>query len=227
MITKENYFTELSKIWVELSKKGWLNYSSWADVWSELKKQVPDAIYQWYENEQGTLWFVDDYGAWAKVRVSSEYLWVDVTQHLQVQDFRNQSMKKDKLTSNDINKTYQRCLVKAIATWFGLWLYLYQWEDFPEDEDVNTPKETKAPVKKDFSEPSNTNIAKKTNDYSQLEFMEWIELIKDEKDINHLNVLYTEFMKYKKTETNTRWWSEKQIDWYVRDSAKRKEELTK
>jgi len=53
-------------------------------------------------------------------------------QHLQVQDFKNQSVKDDKLDSNMINKTYQRCLVKAIATWFWLGLYIYRWEDFPE-----------------------------------------------------------------------------------------------
>ncbi len=218
MITKENYFTELSKLGVELSKKGWLSYSSWADVWSELKKQVPDAQYHWFENTQGTLWFVDDYGAWAKVRVVSASLDVDVTQHLQVQDFRNQSMKKDKLTSNDINKTYQRCLVKAIATWFWLGLYLYQWEDFPEDEDVNTPKKTEVP-KQDFKEPSNINIAKKQWDYSQLEMAEFIALIKDETDVNHLDVLYKEFMKLR--------FSEKQQAWFIRTCKERKEELTK
>jgi hypothetical protein len=134
MITKENYFTELTKLSVELSKKNWLNYSSWADVLAELKKQVPDVKFEWLENNEWTLWFVDDYGAYAKVRVYSESLGVDVIQHLQVQDFKNQAVKKDKLDSNMINKTYQRCMVKAIATWFGLGLYLYQWEDLPETD---------------------------------------------------------------------------------------------
>lgn len=135
-ITKENYFIELSKIWVELNKKWQLNYSSWADVWAELKKHISDVKYEWVENENWTLWFIDDYWCFAKVRVYSDSLWVDVLQHLQVQDFKNQSVKKDKLDSNMINKTYQRCLVKAIATWFGLGLYVYRWEDLPEEEQL-------------------------------------------------------------------------------------------
>lgn len=147
MINKDNYFAELSKIWVELSKKWQLNYSSWADVWAELKKNVPDVKYEWIENKDWTLWFVDDYWCFAKVRVISDTLWVDLIQHLQAQDFKNQSIKKDKLSSNDINKTYQRCLVKAIATWFGLWLYIYKGEDLPADEEKPPKKEQKAVFK--------------------------------------------------------------------------------
>ena len=33
-----------------------------------------------------------------------------------------------------INKTYQRCLVKAIAVWFWLWLYVFRWEYLPETD---------------------------------------------------------------------------------------------
>ena len=134
-ITKDNYFEKLSAHWLELSKKWKFTYSSWADVWDALKKQVSDAQFTWIENENGTLWLVDDYWCFAKVRVWSESLWVDTTMYLHAMDFQNKAILKDKLTASEINKTYQRCMVKAIAVWFGLGLYIYKWEDLPSEED--------------------------------------------------------------------------------------------
>ncbi len=143
-LTKENYFTELSNAWLEKSKKGKFDYASWSDVWDFLKKNVSDARFEWCENKDGWLGFVDDFGCFAKVKVWSESLGVEVTQHLHVMNFNNQSVQRDKLTASDINKTYQRCMVKAIATWFGLGLYIYKWEDLPDESDWEwKPKEDK------------------------------------------------------------------------------------
>lgn len=136
-LTKENYFEELSKAGLEISKKWKFSYSSWADVWEALKTKVPDVKYEWVENQNGTLWLVDDYWCFAKVRVYSEDLWVDVTQYLHAMDFNNKAIQKEKLTASEINKAYQRCMVKAIATWFWLGLYIYRWEDLPDESDWN------------------------------------------------------------------------------------------
>ncbi len=142
-LTKENVFTALSNLEVEKSKKWKFDYSSWSDVWSELKKHVPDANFEWIENKEWTLGLVDDYWCFAKVRVFSEKLWVDVTQYLHAMDFSNKAIQKSSLTAWEINKTYQRCMVKAIAVWFWLGLYIYKWEDFPDESDWSNKNVTK------------------------------------------------------------------------------------
>ena len=146
-LTKENYFIELSKAWLEKSKKWKFDYSSWSDVWDFLKKNVSDARFEWCENKDGWLGFVDDFGCFAKVKVWSESLGVEVTQHLHAMNFSNQAVQRDQLTASDINKTYQRCMVKAIATWFGLGLYIYKWEDLPDESDWSGVKKEKTDTK--------------------------------------------------------------------------------
>ena len=161
MLTKENFFTTLSNLEVEKSKKWKFDYSSWSDVWSELKKHVPDANFEWIENKEWTLGLVDDYWCFAKVRVFSDSLWVDATQYLHAMDFNNRAIQKDKLTAWEINKTYQRCMVKAIAVWFWLGLYIYKWEDFPDESDWENKKEMVKEEKKPYtpktSEPSKSD----------------------------------------------------------------------
>ncbi len=203
-INKNNYFNILSKEWIELSKKWKFSYSSWSDVWDFLKKKVPDAKFEWIENSYWTLWLVDDYWCFAKVRVYSESLWVDVTQYLHAMNYSNQAVQKDNLTAWEINKAYQRCMVKAVAVWFGLWLYIYRWEDFPEESDWNNKVI-----------PDKTWVYKW--DTSQLDLTEYIEIVRDEDDVNNLDTIYKDF---------NRWtWSEKQIDWMIRECKQRKEEL--
>ena len=102
-ITKDNYFKELSKLWLELSQKWKFSYSSWSDVWDATKKQVPDIKYEWCENNDWGLGFVDNYGCFAKVKVTSKKLEVEVTQHLHAMDFSNKAVQKDKLTASEIN----------------------------------------------------------------------------------------------------------------------------
>ena len=46
-------------------------------------------------------------------------------------DFRNSSIKADKVTSFDVNKAIQRSTTKALAL-HGLGLYIYAGEDLPE-----------------------------------------------------------------------------------------------
>ena len=51
----------------------------------------------------------------------------------------NQAIKKEMITTTDINKSIKRCLVKCLA-YFGLGLWVYQGEELPPEEEE---KETK------------------------------------------------------------------------------------
>ena len=213
-ITKDNYFEALSKEWLELSKKWKFSYSSWSDVWDFLKKKVNDAGFEWIENENWTLWLVDDYWCFAKVKVWSESLWVKTTMYLHAMDYSNKAIQKDKLTASEINKAYQRCMVKAIAVWFGLWLYIYKWEDLPEESDWKTERTTHA---QKVAKQAVNNREENKKDFSQKELTEWIDEFRDESDVNHLATLWKEFSKFK--------WSEKQLNWATEEKDKQKVKL--
>ena len=50
-----------------------------------------------------------------------------------------------------------------------------------------------------------------------IDMMDWVQRVKDEQDINHLDTIYKEFMKLKP--------SKKQIDWLVKECWNRKDYL--
>lgn len=128
---KENLFEKLSKINVsdKIEKKNGLSYLSWSWAWSELKKYEPNATVQVYENKDGWNYHHDGQTAWVKVGVTAGG--VEYIEYLPVMDFRNQSIRLEKITSMDINKSTQRALTKAIAR-HGLGMYIYAGEDLPE-----------------------------------------------------------------------------------------------
>ena len=63
---------------------------------------------------------------------------------LPVLDMRNASIRLEKITSYDINKSIQRCTVKALAL-HGLALNVYNKEDFQDEPATKLP--TKTPTK--------------------------------------------------------------------------------
>ena len=111
------------------SKKGKLDYLSWAHAWKAVKDVYPEANSFVYENEEGYNYFHDGRTAWVKVGMTIEGL--EHIEYLPVMDFKNQSIPREKVTSMDVNKAIQRALVKAIAR-HGLGLYIYAGEDLPE-----------------------------------------------------------------------------------------------
>ena len=130
---KQTTFGTLSKIPVKhlVSKKGGLDYISWADAWSLLKTQCPDATRKVYESEiTGLNYFSDGNTAYVKVGVTVQG--EEIIDMLPVMDFRNKSVAVDKLTSMDINKAIQRSTAKAIAM-HGLGISLYSGEDIPAE----------------------------------------------------------------------------------------------
>jgi hypothetical protein len=120
---KDTSFNILNTKSVEIEKKGNLNYSSWAELWSELKKEYNDAnfiIHEW----NGVPYLKTEEGVFTKVSVSVN----DITHTilLPVMDFKNQAIKNP--DAMQINKTIMRNLAKAISL-HGLGLYLYRGED--------------------------------------------------------------------------------------------------
>ena len=119
-------------------KKNGLTYLSWAWAWAEVKKAYPNAFYTIYESQDGIPYFTDGSTCWVKTGVSIEGL--EHIEYLPIMDFRNNSIKKEKVSSMDMNKAIQRSLTKACAR-HGLGLYIYAGEDLPEQEAEATSKQ--------------------------------------------------------------------------------------
>lgn len=126
-------FSKLFAVPLETEKKGNTNliYVSWAEAWEKLKRIDPDANYAVHENKDGLPYFADHSGAYVKVTVfvfKKPY-----TVWLPVMDYNNKGKKIDEVTSTDVNKTIQRCFVKAIAM-SGLGLAVFKGEDIKPEE---------------------------------------------------------------------------------------------
>lgn len=129
----DNYFRKLNDINVngKTEQKNGLTYLSWAWAWGEVKKLFPDATYTIYEDANGNFYHSDGMTCWVKTGVTVNG--IEHIEYLPVMDFRNQSIRKEKVTSFDVNKAIQRSLTKAVAR-HGLGLYIYAGEDLPEAE---------------------------------------------------------------------------------------------
>ena len=142
----ENYFKKLDKIACDTEKKNNLTYVSWADAWKIVKEEHPDSTYTIYENQEGFPFWESKFGIDVKVWVTING--IEHIVRLPVMDWANKSMKDteyeymtkywkkkcDAASAFDINKTIQRAMTKAIAM-HGIGLYVYRWEDFPNEED--------------------------------------------------------------------------------------------
>jgi|TARA_R110000850_G_scaffold82337_1_gene176733 hypothetical protein len=129
----ENYFKKLSAINVKqmAEKKGKFNYLSWANAWSLLKENHPDANRTVYESEHtGLNYFTDGKTASVKVGIT---VWQDPEDiehidYLPIMDYRNNSIPLEKITSMDVNTAIQRSTAKAIAM-HGLGISIFKGED--------------------------------------------------------------------------------------------------
>jgi hypothetical protein len=126
-------FKTLSEINVNThtEKKGKFTYLSWAFAWAELKKNYPSATSKVYHDKNTNMpYFESNAGVIVKVGVTIDGL--EHINYLPAMDFRNLAIPSEKITMMDVNKTIQRCTVKAIAL-HGLGLYIYAGEDLPEE----------------------------------------------------------------------------------------------
>jgi len=126
---EKNNFKKLSAIDIKnlVEKKGKFSYLSWASAWSLIKEQHPSAQRIVYESEHtGLNYFTDGNSAYVKVGIIIDGL--EHIDYLPIMDFRNNSIKIDKVTSMDVNTAIQRSTAKAIAM-HGLGLSLWIGED--------------------------------------------------------------------------------------------------
>ena len=160
--TKESVFETLSKIDVSdhVEQKMGLSYLSWAWCWQTLKTIYPDTpvpkITKYKEmlltkngyelTDREVPYLTTPTGTMVEVAVSIKG--VDYTQSLYVMDNRNKVVVNP--TIGQINKTIQRCTVKAIAM-AGLGLNLYAGEDLPMG-DISEQDKKKAEQKRKQSE---------------------------------------------------------------------------
>ena len=129
---KQSVFATLSSISVKdkIERKGNLDYLSWANAWSMLKTNYPDAQRVVYESPfTGLNYFTDNTSAYVKVGVLVNG-WEHID-YLPIMDFRNNAIPLAKITAMDVNKAIQRSTAKAIAM-HGLGLSLWTGEDIPE-----------------------------------------------------------------------------------------------
>ena len=152
-----NTFQTLSKVNVngKTEKKGKFTYLSWAFAWAELKKVSPSATAKVYHDENTNMpYFASKAGVMVKVGVTIDNL--EHINYLPAMDYRNQAITPDKVNMMDVNKTIQRCTVKAIAL-HGLGLYIYAGEDLPE-ENEDLPEENEDAPKHNEETPKHTVI---------------------------------------------------------------------
>lgn len=172
MSEKQNIFETLSKISVanHVEKKMGLSYLSWAWCWSTLKSIYPDTpvpkptMYQemiitkdgYQLTDRKVPYLTTPKGTMVEVTVTIQG--VDYVQSLYVMDNRNRTVINPDMSQ--INKTIQRCTVKAIAM-AGLGLNLYAGEDLPMG-DINESDQKQAAEKKvKQQEKANLEKAKK------------------------------------------------------------------
>lgn len=128
----KSVFQTLSSVSIKdkIERKGNLDYLSWANAWSVLKANYPNAERKVYEHEHtGFNYFTDGKSAWVKVGIVVDGL--ECIDYLPIMDFRNNALPLEKVTSTDVNKAIQRSTAKAIAM-HGLGLSLWTGEDVPE-----------------------------------------------------------------------------------------------
>ena len=163
-------FEKLSQINVndKIESKNGLSYLSWTWAWSEIKKEYPNATYEIkkfednlpyvYDENTGYMVFttmtIDDltYEMWLPVMDGNNKAMLNEPYNYKVKEYKDGKatgnyIEKtvEKATMFDINKTIMRCLVKNIAM-FGLGIYIYAGEDYPEGYEMTKEEAEKVVV---------------------------------------------------------------------------------
>jgi hypothetical protein len=138
MTKTNNYFEELAKVNIrdKVEKKGNFEYLSWANAWALIKLRYPNAQRKVYEDPRSGLnFFTDGKTAYVKVGIvvnsaGGLNLSYDIEHidYLPIMDYRNNSIRIEKITSMDVNTAIQRSTAKAVAM-HGLGLSLWVGED--------------------------------------------------------------------------------------------------
>jgi len=142
MAKQNNYFEELAKVNIKdkVEKKGNFDYLSWANAWAFVKLRYPNAQRNVYEDQATGLNFFTD-GRTAYVKVGITINDIEHIDYLPIMDFRNNSIRIEKITSMDVNTAIQRSTAKAVAM-HGLGLSLWVGEDVinATEKKISQPK---------------------------------------------------------------------------------------
>lgn len=189
-------FEELSKINVNghTEDKNGLTYLSWVWAWSEFKKQCPEADYEIIKQENGLPYVFDEntgYMVYTKATDGKEWkeMW------LPVMDGNNKAMLNHEYTYSvkvyengrftgqyeektvkpatmfDVNKTIMRCLVKNLAM-FGLGIYIYAGEDYPEGYEISKEEALKTIVP--FGKYKGKTLDQIINEENNPDYLQWV-----------------------------------------------------
>jgi hypothetical protein len=123
-------FAELRKINVtdKMKKKGRFNYLSWAYAVDVLLQEDKDANWDFKPPQM--------FGETMMVFCSVTAFGVCRTAFLPVMNNNNMAITNP--NASEVNKSMQRCLVKAIAL-HGIALYIFEGEDLPDEADEAVP----------------------------------------------------------------------------------------
>jgi hypothetical protein len=114
----------------KVEKRGNLSYISWANAWYAVKQHYPEVQRTVFETVDGVNYFNDGRSAWVKVGITINN--IEHIETLPIMDMRNASIPVESITSFQVNKSIQRCTVKALAL-HGLALNIYFKEEFQDD----------------------------------------------------------------------------------------------
>jgi len=172
----KNYFEELAKVSIKgkTEKKGNYDYLSWANAWAMIKLKHPNAQRNVYEDQATGLNFFTD-GKTAYVKVGVVVNDIEHIDYLPIMDYRNNSLKIEKITSMDVNTSIQRSTAKACAM-HGLGLSLWVGEDI-------TAVDTETPAKKK-SKPQKAKLVLDTEDWANV-----LKYIAENKDLGFAKIL--------------------------------------
>ena len=186
MAKQNNYFEELAKVNIKdkVEKKGNFDYLSWANAWAFIKLRYPNAQRKVYEDQATGLNFFTD-GKTGYVKVGITINDIEHIDYLPIMDFRNNSIRIEKITSMDVNTAIQRSTTKVIAM-HGLGLSLWVGEDV-----INA-------TEKKISQPKNVTYELQVNDDN------WDKVLKyvvDNKELGLNAIVKNLSTKYKVTTT--------------------------
>jgi hypothetical protein len=192
MTDERNPFADLLKLDVSkhLEKKDGFTYLSWPYAVAEVLRDDPRATWEVkrFPGEAGALlpYLATKIGYFVEVAVTLHG--VTRSQIHAVFDHRNKTMTAP--TATDINRSIQRCLVKAIAQhWLGL--YVYAGEDLPTALD-DEPAPARRPARK--PEPSDERAT-----IDDEAFAAWLGVAAHITDSDELGKHFSVLRKYRLT----------------------------
>ena len=131
----KSIYETLSKVKLDLKKKGRFNYASWSECWGKVKSLYPEANYRvipYLKGEESKLIHPISKNGGGLVLVSVTIGKITHEEYFPILNNFNKSIAYDMITAFDVNTSIKRALVKCLAL-HGLGLYVYDGDDFPEE----------------------------------------------------------------------------------------------